>query len=263
MPLPRRSLSLPRTWFLTVRLLELAVVVLLVGVGLELWQAFRASSQAMGQYYGDASVDPGQLTFMQRIMAFAFFGGIFQGPVLLVLAACLLAAAVGVLHVARPVAHARYLRWELLGGWSVAALLVLVRVVTTGVAMFGHDPSRPDDPNVVTYGYQGPSLVEQGVAVLTQPVAAGALLAAAGLWWLRLPAEFEEPEDEPAADEEGVWTGTADGAGAHRSVSTADLDDLVLDGVEQIDPVERLGPTLGSGGDGSTTSGYDDYFRRF
>jgi len=262
MPLTRRSLSLPRTWFLTVRLLESAVAALLVGVGLELWQSFRASSQGMGQYYGDPSIDPSHLTFMQHLMSFAFFGGIFQGPILLILAACLLAAAVGVLHLGRPVLQARYLRWELLAGWSLAALLVLVRVVTTGVAMFGHDPSRSDDPNVVTYGYQGPSLVEQGVATLTQPVAAAALLAVAGLWWLRLPSELEESQAESPVDEGVVWAG-AEGAGTSGSVSTADLDALALDGVEQIDPVERLEPRFGSGGDGSTTSGYDDYFRRF
>jgi hypothetical protein len=42
----------------------------------------------------------------------------------------------------------------------------------------------------------------------------------------------------------------------------ANIDDLTLDGVELIEPVERLQPRGGSD-DGSTASGYDDYFRRF
>ena len=42
----------------------------------------------------------------------------------------------------------------------------------------------------------------------------------------------------------------------------ANVDDLTLDGVELIEPVERLHPRDGVG-DGSTGSGYDDYFRRF
>jgi hypothetical protein len=36
----------------------------------------------------------------------------------------------------------------------------------------------------------------------------------------------------------------------------------VLEGVEYIEPVERLKPRVVHG-DGSTSSGYDDYFKRF
>lgn len=262
MPSLGRELSVPRTWFLSVRLVELAVVALLVGAGLEMWQAFQASSQGLGPYSGDPTLGADPVSLMQRLMAFAFFGGIFQGPVLLLLAACLLVAAVGVLHLAKPVSNAGLLRWELLVGWSAVALLVLVRVLTTAVAMFGHDPNRSQDPNVV-YGYQGPSLVAQGVAILVWPVAAGAVLTVAALWWLRLPQEFDEPEED-AAQREARQAAAERRARLHQPAPSADLDDIVLDGVEQIDPVERLEPrhrVLGDGG--STSSGYDDYFRRF
>jgi hypothetical protein len=262
MPSLGRDLSVPRTWFLCVRLLEAGVLVLLAGVTLEVWDAFRASSQGVGPFYNDPSAAPDHMTLMQRLMSFTFYGGIFQGPVMLVLAACLLAAGVAVLHLATPVSNARLLRWELLVGWAVAALFVVLRIVTTGVAMFGHDPNRSDDPNIVSYGYQGPSLVEQGLAILVWPVAAGAVLAVAGLWWLRLPAEFDEPEEDQA-QREARRLAAERKALTHRPAPSADLDDIVLDGVEQIDPVERLEPRRGSFGDGSTPSGYDDYFRRF
>jgi len=262
MPSLGRDLSVPRTWFLTVRLLEAAVVVLLAGAALELWNAFQASSSGLGGFYGDPSTAARQVTFMQRLMGFAFYGGIFQGPVMLVLAACLLAAGVAVLHLGTPVSNARLLRWELLVGWSGAALFVVLRVVTTGVAMFGHDPNRSDDPNVVTYGFQGPSLLEQGVAILVWPVAAGAVLAVAGLWWLRLPAEFDEPEEDQV-QREARRVAAEQKAHTHRPAPSANLDDIVLDGVEEIEPVERLEPRRGSLGDGSSSSGYDDYFRRF
>ena len=262
MPSLGRELSVPRTWFLTVRLLELAVVVMLAGVALELWSAFQASAQGVGPFYSDPAAVTDHVTLMQRLMSFAFYGGIYQGPVMLVLVAVLLTAGVAVLHLAGPVSNARLLRWELLVGWAVAALFVLVRVVTTAVAMFGHDPTRPDDPNIVSYGYRGPSLLEQGMAILVWPLAAGAVLAAAGLWWLRLPAEFEEPEQDQA-ERDARRLAAERRTRTQRHAPAPDLDDIVLDGVEQIDPVERLEPRLGSFGDGSTNSGYDDYFRRF
>jgi hypothetical protein len=262
MPSLGRDLSVPRTWFLCVRLLEAAVLALLAGVVLEVWDAFRAASQGVGPFYNDPIAAAEHVSLMQRLMSFTFYGGIFQGPLMLVLAACLLAAAVGVLHLASPVSNARLLRWELLVGWAVAALFVVLRILTTAIAMFGHDPNRSDEPNVVSYGYQGPSLIEQGLAILVWPVAAGAVLAAAGLWWLRLPAEFDEPEED-LAQREAQRLAAERKATTHRTTPSADLDDIVLDGVEQIDPIERLEPRRSSFGDGSTSSGYDDYFRRF
>jgi hypothetical protein len=169
---------------------------------------------------------------------------------------------VAVLHLASPVSNARLLRWELLVGWGVAAMFVLLRVVSTAVAMFGDDPTRPDDPNIVTYGYRGPSLLEQGAAILVWPLAAGAVLSAAALWWLRLPAEFEEPEDD-RAERDARRLAAERRTPTRRHAPAGDLDDIVLEGVEEIAPVERLEPRLGPVGDGSTRSGYDDYFRRF
>jgi hypothetical protein len=262
MPSLGRDLSVPRTWFLCVRLLEVTIVVLLAGVMLEVWDAIRAASQGVGPFYSDPIAAAEHASLTQRLMSFTFYGGIFQGPLMLVLAAGLLTAAVGVLHLASPVSNARLLRWELLVGWAVAALFAVLRIVTTGIAMFGHDPNRSEDPNIVSYGYQGPSLVEQGLAILVWPVAAGAVLAVAGLWWLRLPAEFDEPEEDQA-QREARRVAAERKALTQRPVPSADLDDIVLDGVEQIEPVEQLEPRRRPFGDGSTASGYDDYFRRF
>jgi hypothetical protein len=91
------------------------------------------------------------------------------------------------------------------------------------------------------------------------------------LWWLRLPAEFDDEDGEDRLDEAGPAAAEGDSAPRPRPrrswrpapAPDANLDDIVLDGVEQIEPVERLHPRETGGGDGSTSSGYDDYFRRF
>ena len=144
-------------------------------------------------------------------------------------------------------------------------------------------------------GYR-PNMVVHLLSLVSWPVAGALCLAVSAVWWLRLPSDLESadlPEDELVEDAEGneldgaddreepagESRGGSDGSaparaeerGDHpkrrpvpsaRERRQADRDDvLLLDGVEQIEPVERLTPREPGSGDGS--SGYDDYFRRF
>jgi hypothetical protein len=197
---------------------------------------------------------------MQRIMAFALFGGVFRSPVALMLAALVLLAGIAVLHRIESVSNAGLLRWELLVGISLSLLALLPLLLAPVVAMFGDDPFQSNDPGVVS-GYAGPGLMEQAIAALAWPLATLAVVAIAGLWWLRLPDEFEEPAEDEAA-RLAKRERAERSRGLRRPAPAADVDDIVLDGVEYIEPVERLEPRVVRG-DGSTTSGYDDYFKRF
>lgn len=241
-----RQLAPPRLWFVTVRVSELAAVALVVGAALELWTAIQASAQIPS-----ADGTPGATaSFMRRTVTVAFYSGVFRTPLNLVLAALLVGFAVGVLVSAKPVWNARLLRWEVLATWGVVSVSVLTLVLINTIAMFGDSPFASTDPSLVSVD-AGPSLVQQGLTALAWPLAAGLVLVAAGLWWLRLSPETDPvPASVPAAP---------------RRVPDppAEDDGITIDGVEQIEPVDR--PTLheAPGGDGATTSGYEDYFRRF
>lgn len=265
----RRGLPLPRLWFLTVRMAEVATLALVLGAGLELWEAFRASGQFTPDGVGGGgAVSP--VPFMRRVVAVAFYSGLFRAPLSLVLAALLLVGAVAVLASGQPVRHARLLRWEVLGTWALVALGVVVLVLLNAVAMFGDNPYASNDPSVIS-GYPGPGLVEQAVMGLSWPVGAALVMAAVALWWLRLPADPEA--DLPAARDLPVETQAR--AGGLATSETPQEDPLVeasregrilLDDVEQIEPVEALwrdGPSGDGATDGATPSGYEDFFRRF
>ncbi|NNM46141.1 hypothetical protein [Knoellia koreensis] len=274
MPQWRPSWSEARTWFVTVRLLEVAVLVLVVTSALG-----RRMAWVQAGIYGPPSADgtPVVLTFWRHVAASAngWFGGAGTDLSTL-LAAALVVASVAILHLAR-VSQARLVRWEVLGVGVLAALWALVVVGWWAVSGIVDDPynQRGDDPNVV-YGDQGPGPVSIMFANLGVPVTAVLVLVVAGLWWLRLPTFDDTSLD---ADDADVGRGsTAAGAGGEaadderggrgRRVGAtpgANDDDISLDGVEQIAPVERLSPRDDGGraGDGGTSSGYDDYFRRF
>jgi hypothetical protein len=144
-----------------------------------------------------------------------------------------------------------------LAGLGLTGLLLLPLLVSPVLAMFGDDPFSSNDPSVVS-GYTGPGLIEQSLAALAWPLAVLSVLAICGLWWVRLPREFEQ-----SAEEEAARAARAERSRRpRRPIPSADLDDIVLDGVEYIEPVERFEPRAVRG-DGSTTSGYDDYFKRF
>jgi hypothetical protein len=255
MPSLGRDLSTPRTWFVTVRLLECSAAAMLVVAGFEMWGAFQSSAQAGSlQSDGTPVTTP---SIMQRITAFALFGGVFRSPMALLFAAIAVLAGVAVLHKVESVSNAVLLRWELLAGIGLTFALLLPLLISPALAMFGDDPFASSEPGVVS-GYSGPGLVEQSLAALAWPLAVLAVLAICGLWWVRLPTEFQEP-----AEDEAARLARAERARrVRRPVPSADLDDIVLDGVEYIEPVERLEPRAVRG-DGSTTSGYDDYFKRF
>jgi hypothetical protein len=245
---PVHGLSLPRTWFLTVRAVEVAVLVLLASVVQEMWLTWRASVE-YSSADGTPVADP---SFMTRVTGMALYGG-YRGPIGLVVGALLLAACIAVLHRAAPVAHARIVRWEWLALFGLLALVALAVVLVGVVALFGDDPFASDDPSVVS-GYRGPGLVAQVLGNIAWPLASLALLAPSGLWWLRLPAEPEEAEDD-SAEQAAERT-------ARPAAAAVDEDAILLDGVEHIPAVERLEPRSFGRGDGSSPSGYEEYLRR-
>jgi hypothetical protein len=245
----RLDWALPRTWFVTARLLEVAAVLTVVSTAFQGWLVFETTSQNYGT---NGELLPDAAPFLDRLFAFAMYGfGYGQAPIGILVGSLLLLAVVGMLHFAQPVSHAGLLRWETFTVWIAALLLTLAFVVSSAIALVRGDPHAPD-AETVTYN-PGPSTTEQLLSGLAMPAVALLLLALAAIWWLRLPVEFDEPDDEPAREPRRWRPAPA---------AKANVDDLTLDGVELIEPVERLQPRT-STGDGSTASGYDDYFRRF
>lgn len=238
------SWSAPRTWFVSARLLEIAALLLVLGSAHESWVAFRATGRQFGPNGEILQAGP---PLLDRLTMFSLYGTV-RAPLAVVLAALLLCGALGVLHLAGTVSNARLLRWEVAGVAALNAVLASILAGVTVLALFGGDPFRAD--GTVTFE-TGPGLTEQVLLALPVPVAALLLMAVVGLWWLRLPPEFSEPDDEPVKAKP-----------ARLPAPDANSDDIVLDGVEFIEPVERLRPREGSPGDGSTPSGYEDYFRR-
>jgi hypothetical protein len=257
MPSPRVDLPLPRTWMLTVRALEVSTLLVLGSILVEVWQSWRAS----GDYYPPVSADglPVPATLMQRIVGFVMMGS-YGTPATVMAPALCVGAAVAVLHLAKPVENARVLRWEVLAAGLATALYCLGVVLLAVVVVFGDNPFDAQQPGVVN-GYRGPSLLERSIGVGALPLAALVMVAAAGLWWLRLPVEFDEE-----AEEAGNAGGTKDTEEPKPRrgwrplpAQDANRDDFALDGVEVIEPVERLHPR----DDDGTGSAYEDYLRRF
>lgn len=239
----------PRTWFVTGRLLEVAAVLVIVGSAFQGWLMFETTRQSYGP---NGEITPGGPPFLDRVAMFAMYGfGFAQTPVGGLVACLLLLCIVAVLHLAQPVSHASLLRWEVLCVWVGAVLLNTVFVLASVVGLVKGDPNAPED-GAISFD-TGPSATEQVLSGLATPLVCLLLLAVSAVWWLRLPAEFDEPEDEPERQPRR-WRPVP--------AQDANIDDLTLEGVELIEPVERLHPRS-AGGDGSTASGYDDYFRRF
>jgi hypothetical protein len=240
-----------RTWFVTARLLEVAASVALLGAGWLSWQTYQSTSQMFAPN-GEPTQGP---PFLDRVAQFAVYSlGYGQAPIGGIIACLLLIAIVAVLHFAQPVGHASLLRWEVFAVWAVAVLLHLLVVAAIVVGLVRGDPSSAEDGSV-TFN-TGPGFTEVVLAGSAVPVLSLLLLSVSALWWLRLPVEFDAPADEPerSVREPRRWRPAP--------AQDANVDDLTLDGVELIEPVERLQPR-GGGDDGSSSSGYDDYFRRF
>ena len=245
----RPDWALPRLWFVTARLLEVAAATATAASAYQIWLVFRSTTQAYGP---NGEILPDGPAFLDRVAMFAMYGfGFWQSPLGALVACLLVPGVLAVLHLARPVAHAALLRWEVFAVWVAAVLLNLGLVLATAVGLVRGDPNAPDD-GTITYN-PGPGATEQLLNGLGMPVVCLLLLGLAAIWWLRLPEEFEEPDDEPEREPHRWRPAPA---------QDANIEDLTLDGVEQIEPVERLQPRS-STSDGSTTSGYDDYFRRF
>ncbi|MDR6861918.1 hypothetical protein [Phycicoccus sp. 3266] len=274
MPSWRPDWTPARTWFVTVRVLEAAAALLVLGQVLDAVTAWR-QVVAFGPTGPDGTVL--HLTFLQHVTAFAQTS-VYRPVVLSALfTALVVLAGVAVLHRVRPVSHARLLRWELLVLGAVQLLVALVGVAASVVSMFARNPfETAPDPGTVTV-WTGPGPIELGLVGLGPSVATAAVLAVAVLWWVRLPAEFEEdgvaaledaaPGDDSAVPDDGNGSGVRDAASAgrrrprRRALAGGGADDaIVLDGVEEIAPVERLSPV--EGGDGATASGYEDWLRR-
>ncbi|GAB3435733.1 hypothetical protein GCM10027517_05180 [Phycicoccus ginsengisoli] len=302
---PQWSLAqwpLARTWFLTVRLLEGAGALLVLGQVLDGITAWRQVA-AFGPTSGDGTV--GHLTFQQHVTVFA--QNIVYRPVVLLslFTALVVLGGVWVLLRVRPVEHARLLRWELLVLGLGQLVVALVGVGVSILTMFSTDPSEGSaDPMTVTL-WTGPGPVQQGLVGLAPSGATVVALVVAALWWARLPAEFEAEDrgaegeavaDRVEAGDQLVAAAPADGfrdevgkrrsavaveTGAGHGAPTAEVertprrgrgprswrhepapdgDEIVLDGVEQIAPVERL--TRRDEGDGSTGNGYETWLRR-
>jgi hypothetical protein len=274
MPRWRPSWSDARTWFVSVRLLEAAAVGIVASGAVAMYTRWDSVDQP-GMTMPDGS--PIAFTFWDRVAITA--GSIWLGPEIgggMLMAAALVVVGVAILHRVRGVQNARLLRWELLGVGAQQVLASLVTVFMWVVAGLVKDPYHQanQDPNVVTSDSGAPDVLVVALGNLGVPVASVLVGVVAGLWWLRLPS-FDD--DHPAADSEPAALaddppGDAASEGRvgrragwrPRPAPEAGDDDLSLDGVEQIEPVERLSPRDGDRpGDGGSSSGYEDYFRRF
>ncbi len=244
-PSLRMQLSAPRTWMVTVRLLEVAALAMLAAAVVEAYSVWRTTTSF---FVGPTSVGATGVTLMQHVVGFTLYG-MLRAPSLVLTCAVAVGAATALLHVAAPVANGRVLRWEVAVLWVGTFAMGLVLAGTATLSLFGEDPYNTTDSGVVV-DFQGPSYVDQVLPALGWPLASLALLGATALWWLRLPAE---PGEAPRVAEPGQPQ--------HDSEGDLELDLIALDGVEHIEPVDRR--DLGAGhGDGSTTSGYEDFFRR-
>jgi hypothetical protein len=245
----RLDWTLPRTWFITARLLEVAAATAVAASAYQNWLVFRSTTQAFGPNGESLSSGP---PFLDRVSMFAMYGfGFGQSPVGSLVASLLLLSVLAVLHFAQPVGHAALLRWEAFAVWVSAVLLNVCLLLATSVGLVRGDPNAPDE-GTITYD-PGPGATEQLLNGIPMPVVCLVLLGLSAIWWLRLPEEFDEPDGEPVREPHRWRPAPA---------QDANIDDLTLDGVELIEPVERLEPR-GGDDDGSTASGYDEYFRRF
>jgi hypothetical protein len=243
---------MPRTWFVTARLLEVAAAVTVAGAVHQTWIFFDTVSQTYGP---NGEPLPGGPPLLDRVAMFAVNGlgfGFGQAPLMSAVAGMLLLAVLATLHFGQPVSNSAILRWEVFAVWLVGALLTLALLGSIVVGLVRGDPNRPPDGTVTDD--RGPGTVTLLLNSSAAPLLSLFVLATVALWWLRLPTGFEQAQGAPA-EEHRTWRPAP--------APDANTDDIALDGVELIEPVERLRPRDGAGGDGSTASGYDDYFRRF
>ena len=235
-----------------VRVLELAALLLVAVAALEMWVGWS------GPVFSDGA-GGGSPPFDFRVWSVTM--ALFRGPIGLVVAAVLLGLCLAVIHRLRPVAHAGVLRWEV-GAVAVAGLLVeVVALVAVGLAF------------VTPLPFGGGSEKAFYLANAVGLTLAGTLpLVLVALWWWRLLGE-PDPESDAAGVGDSTPPPPAPGGPVRPAGRAADLGtrpDTAVDGVlgadrsgvERIEPVSRDAAIDSLSSDGSTSNGYDDYFRR-
>lgn len=243
---PRADLPRAQEWMLTVRAAEAAALGLLTVAAFEIWTAYRSAHENFG------SPDPdrqGELSWTQMAITMIVFT--VRGPVGIFCALLCLLGCVAALRLAAPVANARILRWEVLALGVLAALASLAYVVATVVSFFFSD---------VTFGPM-PDLRLQILASAGWLLALVPLVAVLGLWWWPLRTADEL---EPGLDQAAVG---ADGPAETYEVAVPQdarrVDEAGFDNAELIEPADAQSlESRRPGSDGSTTNGYDDFFRR-
>ncbi len=211
-----------------VRLVECSALVLLLSAAHEMWAAW--DNAGFDGFLGRS----GPL-FLDRVWSVVHNQS--RGPVAAALAALLLAGCLWALHRLRPVASARVLRVEVAVLATGGLVLELAAVGVVAVAW------------AVPYGPEhGPSPLAVGEDRLTAllPVAAWPVatlllyLVLGGAWWLLRTegADEAEPAQEAASVQEAEPAQEAEEVDGHGEVVGAEAPD------------------------GSTTNGYEEYFRR-
>ncbi|WP_270887568.1 hypothetical protein [Pedococcus sp. 5OH_020] len=263
MPTLGRESSVGRTWFVTVRLVEVAAALMLAGAMYESW-LFTSTYPGTYDTNGELDTSP---SLAERATMFAAYGS-GGAPLRLLVVVLLVFVVLAVLHLGHP-DNPGVLRWELATVWGSTAAADAVLLAASAVGLLRGNPSDPGSYGGVG---QGPTLVQQLLSTLATPLATAVLLAAAGLWWARLRSEGEATEEGEAtggAGEEPLTERPRQGAAqppvavpAHRPRQVV-LDGVRVEDVEHIEAVERLRPRAQDGDDGGSSSGYDDYLRRF
>lgn len=238
-------MSEPQFRMVVVRLLEGAVVLLLAMAALELWSGYQFAAQGPDPSTG--ALRPEDFSWSRLAETLVFYT--FRGPISLLVASLLLVGTAAALAVRGPVANAKVLRWEAAALASVTAVATLSHLVVGLVALMTLERGL---------GEAVDSRFMLG-ASLGWPLVGLVLLAVFFLWWLRLADDEDGSEDDavarvgrtPHGDETQDLTPRDEGA---------ETDGFR--GAEPIAPAERPPRGEGLSPDGSTTNGYDEYFRR-
>jgi hypothetical protein len=235
-----------RLVLVAVRLVEGAVLVLLLAAAQELWSSWQHAG--VDGFLGRGPV------LLDRVWSVVH--NQTRGPVAVVVAAVLLAGCLWVAHrlgERRPLsaAGAASARAEVAVLAGLGLLVALADVVVVVVAA------------AVPYGPElGPSPLAAGEDQLTAllpvaawPVAGVLLYAALGcLWWLVRRGALDEP---PPAGVAIVGGSAEDG-----SAENADVEEATVVGTVEAQAAEAPAPEERLSSDGSTSNGYDEYFRR-
>ena len=223
----------PRTWFVTARLLEVAAVwwpssgwlAELAGLPVDQPDVRR---QPASRVPGTALPRPGGACSPCTASGSARPRSADSSP-----ASCS-SAIVALLHFAQPVSHAALLRWEVLAIWVVAVLLNRRSSLAAVVGWSRATPTRPRTAR--SPSTPGPGFTERCCSGVDRPgavpaaaVGVGALVAAAARGVRRAGGRAGRAVREPRR-----WRPAP--------APDANVDDLTLDGVELIEPVERLHP---------------------